>query len=993
MSFYTRYPPSSGSGSGGVTSLDGMTGALTLVAGAGISIIDGSGTITITNTGITPTGDPDSYAGFDDAGNLFTIPGHNFHPDTFGDNIGLDAPYSGGSGYDLNDYNYNLIPSADSPDTSVNINQLHIDIDPTSQGFTMGTNGTLSNIYATTARHHGTSDTGNLLFFNTYADIGNGTDPITMAGIDYYSAFGDFNSGATISGQIQGYGFNVNIHAGATLDQGVRPFFDNANIAIAVPGHESFSANPQIAEIETNNNMNAFTANGQIPLFTGTASYTGLGVFPSLGTMNTGSFQGININPTITNANSAYIAGLNISMSNVAGITGDLPFTINAQNGRSQISSIATGSQSGNNFGADLDTANFAISPGQPYGLNNLGGQLHVAAGFPISNTFGFGNNLGSQLQIEDDVGPDPLTGTLGFSLNGFVNQVAVSTGKTMDTLNYMLAGGSVPDIGQGVGSITNVNMFAALGMISAGGSVNVTNMVGFHVQSTLSGLTPTNTWGIRVDDTAADNYFAKSLAVGTSSMKPANDSVGLELDSVTKSFLPSRMTQAQRDGLTAVDGMILYNTDTTTLQGYQNGVWGDLGAGTGGGANVTLSNLTSPTAINQDLTFAFTGSPHTIRTGDGSPNSDNFLLKSGDATAGASGLAALSSGNAAGGSQSGTVAIFSGQQTDQTNSTGGVQVFSSDTGSTFSSGSVTVQTGASVDGVSGTISMNSGSSSGAGASGDINISSGGAAATGATGAINLGSGINTGSNASGALTLFTGASVDSPSGIISILSGATSGAGNTGEIDITTGSPSGAGASGAISILTGQVTAAVNGGGITIATGGGVSTQGGSGDININTGNGLGSQNAGNISVLAGTGHAGNAGNIAISSGPNVAGGNGGTISLVGGDASGTGGTGGTVSIIAGGNGDNTGGDVVLATSNMANGTVGNIILEAGQNNSAVFGTITFQNGTQGTAGSPWVSTNTTGAGAWFAGPSGSFTTVDLKTVTIVNGIITSII
>lgn len=50
--------------------------------------------------------------------------------------------------------------------------------------------------------------------------------------------------------------------------------------------------------------------------------------------------------------------------------------------------------------------------------------------------------------------------------------------------------------------------------------------------------------------------------------------SVGLELQSTTLAFIPSRMTTTQRDALTAVDGMLIYNSDAPNYQVRRNGVW-----------------------------------------------------------------------------------------------------------------------------------------------------------------------------------------------------------------------------------------------------------------------------------------------------------------------------------------------------------------------------------------------------------------------------------
>jgi len=50
-----------------------------------------------------------------------------------------------------------------------------------------------------------------------------------------------------------------------------------------------------------------------------------------------------------------------------------------------------------------------------------------------------------------------------------------------------------------------------------------------------------------------------------------------LELDSTTGALLLPRMTEAQRDALTAVNGMVIYSTDNNRIEAYENGAWVDL--------------------------------------------------------------------------------------------------------------------------------------------------------------------------------------------------------------------------------------------------------------------------------------------------------------------------------------------------------------------------------------------------------------------------------
>lgn len=63
---------------------------------------------------------------------------------------------------------------------------------------------------------------------------------------------------------------------------------------------------------------------------------------------------------------------------------------------------------------------------------------------------------------------------------------------------------------------------------------------------------------------------------VGIGTLTPAT-SAKVEIDSTTGAFLIPRMTSTQRDALTAVNGMLIYNSTLNKFQGYENGTWTSL--------------------------------------------------------------------------------------------------------------------------------------------------------------------------------------------------------------------------------------------------------------------------------------------------------------------------------------------------------------------------------------------------------------------------------
>lgn len=71
------------------------------------------------------------------------------------------------------------------------------------------------------------------------------------------------------------------------------------------------------------------------------------------------------------------------------------------------------------------------------------------------------------------------------------------------------------------------------------------------------------------------DQTITGQLLVGTAAA-PAASAV-LELQSMTGALLLSRLTTTQRDTLTAVNGMLIYNSTLAKFQGYEAGAWTNL--------------------------------------------------------------------------------------------------------------------------------------------------------------------------------------------------------------------------------------------------------------------------------------------------------------------------------------------------------------------------------------------------------------------------------
>lgn len=575
----------SGGGGGAVASVNGQTGVVTLDnTDIGLGNVDNTSDAnkpvsTATQTALDLKQDEISAANRqllwqNDSGDIEGLPNY-----AIGALDGLSqsnavAPNAGGF-ETVHSLNMSIAPLQSSPNVGYNYWSLNAGSD--SAAFDFGTAGSAIHMINNTYSHVNDQDIGEIAFINNYFQLGNGVDAIDANGFSYNYGFGDVAATTNITAQMQGYGFQPTFANGSTVDTtsaSVTAFYDALSAPNTTFGnYTSASFSPTILGVDNNRNYSGVSINPNITNFNGNSSCTGLGISGNYGALTTGNFQGISINPVVTSG--PYGAGINIntaSMGTTSTFAIDAVGDIRVTGDYSQVGDTNINGS----LVAGLTNVGGSVNPvdggGVPSNVNSVTGGVTALNGVTVANADTIGTAINLNVNLEDNSVSTSGAFGLGFAAQTNTLLVDTRTGSTLDNISASTAALNLLGSSTG-GTIDTVKLYNAAAIPN--GITTINKLRGFTFDM------PFGTVGTVVhgfyNPSDSENYFKQSLVVGEDAEVRANSSVGIEINSATKALLNARMTTVERDALTPLDGMQVYNETLDAVDVRANGAWTSL--------------------------------------------------------------------------------------------------------------------------------------------------------------------------------------------------------------------------------------------------------------------------------------------------------------------------------------------------------------------------------------------------------------------------------
>ena len=608
---FTRYPQQGGGGGGGaVDSVNGQTGTVvltttnipegtkkyytdakvnTLLTAPGpigsvtpntgkFTTLEATGNITAANFPIT--GGADRLAWFNDDGDLVDSALYQFNPTSFyGENFNITVvPTNAGDYQTLHSHYSALNPTVTDADQNWWMHFYEFSAGDDNSGNQVGdaSNGSMNGL-GMSVRSIQTSNVGNMLPFGSYVNLGNGTDPLTGRNVTMYEAQPALQPGGVTIENLTGYGLGFNGQAaseitnqclGISISGGlndVEQFFGVAQ-GVNFSGTLNSLTGYQNAHsfVGVDSSVNMFTDFNQQNTGTIAQNYFGLTIQPNLNDI-TGGFFGVNVNPTIDACGNA--DGLYVNMSNVTSSG-----TVRAAYFNGDVSIDGALSFTGGlTIGQLSSFSAFTVidNGGNPSSNNGMVSQLNAAG--TVANCDTIGLNTACLIQMDSTF--QGTSGGFGIGLASLAlpNVVSMEAGCSLDNLTACVYATAFDAANTG-GTIDQL-VGARSTAIGLGGTQTITRMYSFFADY-FAGDVATDSWGF-YDNGAKYNWLKNNLKIGGTSGSTdtvTNSSIGLELHD--KALRLAVMDTTARNALTAVAGMVIYNTDTTALEYYDGSTW-----------------------------------------------------------------------------------------------------------------------------------------------------------------------------------------------------------------------------------------------------------------------------------------------------------------------------------------------------------------------------------------------------------------------------------
>jgi len=210
---------------------------------------------------------------------------------------------------------------------------------------------------------------------------------------------------------------------------------------------------------------------------------------------------------------------------------------------------------------------------GNPSSIHSLITQPTVGDNITLTTADSISVNTAALISIGNN--SSVSTAFIGIAALGLPAVLTMGTGSTVDRIYGALFALSLDATATG-GTVDEVGLCRSVAIPNGVTAVN--NLYGYLFDLPF-GDPGTKTFGF-YDRPGKNNYFAGNLLIGGtpgSDDLVVNSSVALEINSTTKAFLNARMTTTERNALTAVNGLQIYNSTDDKLQVYAGGSWVDL--------------------------------------------------------------------------------------------------------------------------------------------------------------------------------------------------------------------------------------------------------------------------------------------------------------------------------------------------------------------------------------------------------------------------------